>query len=412
MKEARLFLDVSPLRDYAWTGIPAVTAKIARYLLDTRPEATVFYYGPDVVLPQFVSIAIDHAPGGYLRAFIESGTAIAGSLDGALRGDFVSVGLFPNIKPVHRVFDIELVIIHDISAILMPEMHTLEAAVEHSQAHMRDVASSDLICCVSEATRQDVIQYLQAPAERVFVSHLGSDPVEEDTRELQSSEPVPPYVVILGTIEPRKNLGLIADFIRCRPEICDQIAFFFVGRRGWGVQFEELFGDIMHMSKCRDRVFFTDYVTEKLKRSLLRHARFAIYPSFFEGFGLPVVESMAAGCPTIASRSSSLVELGLDDAAYFDPLSLSDFSRAFGQMQAMTMRDEERRRLSRDFVRRASVFSWETFVKRIMDRVEEAVGSLSGARPSGPITVRQRGRRRTIEGAAKMESSQCERAIR
>jgi hypothetical protein len=102
----------------------------------------------------------------------------------------------------------------------------------------------------------------------------------------------------------------------------------------------------------------------------------------------------------------------LDDAAYFDPLSLSDFSRAFGQMQAMTMRDEERRRLSRDFVRRASVFSWETFVKRIMDRVEEAVGSLSGARPSGPITVRQRGRRRTIEGAAKMESSQCERAIR
>src|SRR5208282_2547376 len=134
MNDIRFFLDVSPLRDFAWTGIPIVTAKIARYLLDTRPEATIFYYGPDVVLPQFVAVAIDSAPGGYLRALIESDTALAGSLDDALRGDFIAVGLFPNIKPVHRVFDIELVIIHDLSSILLPEMHTPESAVEHSQA--------------------------------------------------------------------------------------------------------------------------------------------------------------------------------------------------------------------------------------------------------------------------------------
>jgi hypothetical protein len=106
MNDIRFFLDISPLRDYAWTGIPVVTANIARYLLETRPAATVFYYGPDVVLPQFVAAAIDGAPGGYLRAFIESGTAIAGSLDGAQRGDFATVGFFPNIKPLHRVFDV------------------------------------------------------------------------------------------------------------------------------------------------------------------------------------------------------------------------------------------------------------------------------------------------------------------
>jgi glycosyltransferase involved in cell wall biosynthesis len=396
MNDIRFFLDVSPLRDFAWTGIPIVTAKIARYLLDTRPEATIFYYGPDVVLPQFVAVAIDSAPGGYLRALIESDTALAGSLDDALRGDFIAVGLFPNIKPVHRVFDIELVIIHDLSSILLPEMHTPESAVEHSQAHMRDVATSDLICCVSNATREDVIRYLGARPERVFVSHLGCDHVANDTGALQSSDAVPPYVVALGTIEPRKNLMLVGNFIRSRPQVCDEIAFLFIGRRGWGAQFEELFGDIMRMPRCRDRVLFTDYVTEEQKQRLLRHARFAVYPSLFEGFGLPVVECMALGCPIITSRSSSLVELGLDDTAYFNPLSLGDFSRTFGLMQTRTALDEERRKLSHELIRRASVFTWGAFVRRIMDRVEETVATLPAAKPSTRSSSSRRNRRRAI----------------
>jgi glycosyltransferase involved in cell wall biosynthesis len=261
------------------------------------------------------------------------------------------VGIFPNIKPVHRVFDFELVVMHDLSAILLPEMHTPEAAIEHSEAHVRDVATSDLVCCVSEATRQDVLQYLRVPPERVFVSHLGCD-VAEETDEFALTSPVSPYVVVLGTIEPRKNLGLVADFIRCRPQICDELAFLFVGRRGWGAQFEDLFADIMRLPQCRERVLFTDYVTEGVKRRLLRHARFAIYPSLFEGFGLPVVECMAQGCPIITSRSSSLVELALDEDFYFDPLSLADFSRAFGLMHSMTMQEERRRQLSHDVTRR------------------------------------------------------------
>jgi glycosyltransferase involved in cell wall biosynthesis len=201
------------------------------------------------------------------------------------------------------------------------------------------------------------------------------------TSELRSRDPVPPYVVVLGTIEPRKNLELVADFVRCRPQICDELAFLFIGRRGWGAQFEELFGDILRIPECRDRVFFTDYVTEEQKRHLLRQARFAVYPSLFEGFGLPVVECMASGCPIITSRSSSLVELGLDDAAHFDPLSLADFCRAFGLMQLMTTRDEQRLKLSEALVRRAAVFSWGAFVKRIMDRVEEAVASPPSSKP-------------------------------
>jgi glycosyltransferase involved in cell wall biosynthesis len=279
-------------------------------------------------------------------------------------------------------------------------MHTPESAVEHSQAHMRDVATSDLICCVSDATRQDVIRYLGAPSDRVFVSHLGCDNVADDIGPSLSFDAVPPYVVVLGTIEPRKNLSLVANFIRSRPQVCDDVAFLFIGRRGWGAQFDELFGDILRMPRCRDRILFTDYLTEERKKRLLQHARFAIYPSLFEGFGLPVVECMGLGCPVIASRSSSLVELGLEESAYFNPLSLGDFSRAFGQMQNRTTLAKERRKLSDELVRRASAFTWKSFIRRIMDRVEDIAATLPDAKPSTdyPASRRTRHRVRIYKG--------------
>jgi glycosyltransferase involved in cell wall biosynthesis len=249
---------------------------------------------------------------------------------------------------------------------------------------MLDIMTSDLICCVSEATRQDVIHYLNAPAERVFVSHLGCEaPAAKPAIDPPVPDQVPPYVVILGTVEPRKNLRLVADFIRCRPEICQEFAFFFVGRRGWGTQFEEIFGDIMAKRECSDRIFFTDYVSETTKRRLLRNAQFAIYPSVFEGFGLPVVECMAEGCPVIASRSSSLIELGLDASCYFDPLSLSDFSRVFRMIQSLTALPDQRRRLSETLRKGSSVFSWQAFADRIMEKIDEVTVPASGRITAG-----------------------------
>jgi len=105
---------------------------------------------------------------------------------------------------------------------------------------------------------------------------------------------------------------------------------------------------------------------------------------------------MALGCPIITSRSSSLVELGLDDTAYFNPLSLGDFSRTFGLMQTRTALDEERRKLSHELIRRASVFTWGAFVRRIMDRVEETVATLPAAKPSTRSSSSRRNRRRAI----------------
>jgi glycosyltransferase involved in cell wall biosynthesis len=399
MKPFKIFFDIAPLGEFAWTGIANVTAGFARHLVQHYPDTSVCFSGADAILPWFVRTATEAVPGGYLRDFIVGRNAVASPLHTAMQGDAVSVGVFPNKKPVHRLFDIELTIVHDLSSILLPEMHPPEVAAAYAESHMRDAATSDLLCCVSEATRQDVISYLSVPPEKAFVSHLGCDanPIQ---RPDFGTAPIPPYVVVLGTVEPRKNLQLVAEFIRCRPEICRQVAFMFVGRRGWGAQFEDIFGQVLSMPECQDRIFFTGFLTDADKHRLLAHAAFSIYPSLFEGFGLPVIECMAAGCPVITSRSSSLVELGLDPECYFDPFSVLDFGRAFDRMMAITSKRDARERLARRLADHASKFKWSYFSERIMDRIRDEVRR----REAGPLA------KRPADAGARRSGAQVPRA--
>jgi glycosyltransferase involved in cell wall biosynthesis len=368
---AQFFIEVSTLFEPYWTGLANVTAKLARYFLETKPKDTFFFVGTDTILPEYIRTAVNEAPGGYLNCFVKSGFAVGQNLHSALKRCELSVAIFPNIKPFHRVFDVELLIAHDLSALLMPELHREQAASIHAAALSRDVFTSDLICCVSHATKDDVSRYLRVPEERLFVSHLGVEiPVALDGR-LDSAR-MREYAIILGTIEPRKNMRLVAEFMRSMPESWEDLFVFFVGSMGWGQPFEEIFADPLR-SPLGERILFTGYVPEALKQALLARAKFAVYPSLFEGFGLPILEAMAAGCPIIASKSSSMMELGLDTEFYFDPTSVADFSRAFELVNALDL--QERDRLSKRLRAKASKFTWEGFGDRVVAGIENYVTS-------------------------------------
>ena len=358
MPDRALFLDIASLTASQWTGISEVNRQLVLYLLDHHAERSFFFVAGQVIDPRYVAAAVRDAPGGYLNHFIQSGPAVAGSLSDAIRAHPDTAGLFANVKPFHRVFDVELMIAYDLSPILMPELHTKEAAAHHARGLVADTRSSDLVCCISGATRDDVVLYLGVAPEKTFVAHLGAS-------DRLAEPPVPAedaYAVVIGTIEPRKNLALVAELLRCQPEVCDDLALMFVGRRGWGPATAATFDGVLGDPKLSDRIAFTGYLPEASKRRLLRGARFSIYPSLFEGFGLPVLESMAVGCPIIASRTSSIVELGVPDEFLFDPLSVIDFARVFTRVQRLDT--EERQALSARLLRQAQAFSWARFCER------------------------------------------------
>jgi glycosyltransferase involved in cell wall biosynthesis len=368
LRDTSFFVDISALMELSWTGIAQVTANLAREIYRRFPTRSYFFVREQVVDPYFLLAAIENAPGAYLDVLLQNGFGELGRLKDFVWREKRSVGLFPNIKTMHQVFDIELVVLHDLSAMLMPELHEVWAADLHTRAMARDTASSDLVCCVSEATRQDALAYLPFDAGKAFVSHLGvlSPPVSEIVDAAK-----PPYVLVLGTVEPRKNLRLVAEFLGSRTDVLRDLPVVFVGRRGWGQQFNHIFGRLLDDPALRDRIVFTGYVDEADKWALIRGAKFAIFPSMFEGFGLPVAECMAAGCPVIAGRSSSLVEFALPDEMYFDPFSLVDFARAFRHIN--TMAEPARLALGEKLERQARKFTWKAFSDRIVHAVAARV---------------------------------------
>lgn len=381
---ANVFVDVSAMMDISWTGIANVTANLAREVNRVLPRNSFFFHGDMVIDPGALMTAIDHAPGAYLEVLLDNGFAQLGSIGHFIGCSPISVGVFPNIKTAHRFFDIEAVVFHDLSAILMPELHQDWAAFIHCKALSRDAKTSDIVCCVSSATEQDAQIYLGLDPSRTIVSHLG-------VRPPAGAEPAKRknYAVVLGTIEPRKNLRLVSEFMLARPDLAGKVALVFVGRRGWGQAFDEIFGELTTNSPWKNGIFFTDFVSEAEKWALLRNARFAIFPSLHEGFGLPVVECMAAGCPIIVGRSSSLMEFGLPSELYFDPFSLIDFSRAFRVVEGLA--EAEAEALAQKLRDKATTYTWEAFSGRILNaiakRLPEVEKNMFVAFPSEGVRV-------------------------
>ena len=361
LRDANLFLDISPLMEIAWTGIANVTANLARELHRQCPNNSYFFYRDKIVEPTAVLTAIEVSPGDYLGTILANGYADLGHINDYIGRRPRSIGLFPNVKPFHRLFDVELLVLHDLSAMLMPELHEPWAARLHTRAMLLDVNSSDLVCCISEATRQDAITYLGVAPEKTFVSHLGAQSADlfDDT-----PQPRQDFALVIGTVEPRKNLKLIAEYLLSRPDLSPRLAMVFVGRRGWGASFDQIFGPLLQEQAWRDRIIFTDYIDEADKWALMRSARFAMFPSLFEGFGLPVAECMAAGCPVITSRTSSLVEFELPQEMYFDPMSMADFSKTFRYIDSMA--EPQREQLGLRLKKQAQKYTWDACFKNIL----------------------------------------------
>jgi glycosyltransferase involved in cell wall biosynthesis len=137
----------------------------------------------------------------------------------------------------------------------------------------------------------------------------------------------------LGTLEPRKNAGIVFDFLLQDPSVLTRYTFVFVGRDGWLDERWRLEQRIAKLGIPADRIVFTGYVSDEVKLALLNSAEFTIFPSLFEGFGLPALESISVGCPVLCSFASSLPEVVDSTCVLFDPTDLISFSSGFTLME-------------------------------------------------------------------------------
>ena len=179
------------------------------------------------------------------------------------------------------------------------------------------------VIAISESTRQDVIRYLHVAPERVEVIHCGVSPsfrplraseVERFRRERQLFDP---FILFVGTLEPRKNVELLVRaYARWRAQDPRAPRLVIAGAKGW--YFETIFRTVTRLG-LDNNVFFPGYISAEELPLWYNAAGLFVYPSLFEGFGLPVLEAMACGTPVICSNASSLPEVAGDAAVLVAP---------------------------------------------------------------------------------------------
>jgi glycosyltransferase involved in cell wall biosynthesis len=253
-----------------------------------------------------------------------------------------------------------VVTIHDLSVLLHPEWHPAERVRHYELKFQRGLAACTHILTVSEFTRREVIAALGQPPERVTRAYNGVRPsmmplaAGAVRRTLRQLGMPPRYLLHVGTIEPRKNLLMLVRAYGALPaalrESCPLVL-----AGGWGWNHEEI-ARLLESDGRRLGVLHVGYLRESDLPAVYAGAQALVFPSFYEGFGLPVLEMMACGGAVLASTADVLVELVAGQAHLIDPRD------ADGWREAMTrvITDAEwRQTLRSGAVQRAARFTWE-----------------------------------------------------
>jgi glycosyltransferase involved in cell wall biosynthesis len=364
----QLFFDAGTLREPQFTGIPNVAANLAREVLQAGLPCR-FFIGENLLRPEHLHFLLETGGGAYFGYHHQLGETQAGSLLAAVRAaGGRAVGLFPAEKPFHRLFDVEVQVLHDFSTLVTPFFHLRATTELHGMSLLRDIASNELNVCVSSATAEYLRRLCPEAAGRTVVALNGVRWPERFARlagRLYGNLAFEPYVVILGTIEPRKNLDVVFRALAQDRALLRRYRWVFMGKEGWLFDFGQAVQ--RHLGGMPETFTYAGFVSEFKKYALLRHAAFTVYPSLFEGFGLPIVESFSLGTPCAHSASSSMPEVGGDAGFAFRPDQPEELLDAIYRLEAEQARDAAA--LSARCRARAEGFTWGRMMATILDGI-------------------------------------------
>ena len=251
--------------------------------------------------------------------------------------------------------------VYDLTFMLVPQTHPFSRQKFLPALVKRSVRDADAIIAISESTKQDILRVFHVPDHKVTVTYLGVDhstfnpnaprsAIEKVKKKFSITKN---YIFYLGTIEPRKNVDiLLRAFQEVRRRTNREFQLVLSGKIGWKV--ENLMKAIRALAESGDLVY-TGYISEDEAAYLYNGAEVFVYPSQYEGFGIPVLEAMACGCPVIASNSSSLPEVVGDAGVLVEPNNMEELSEAIVKV----LHDGGlRRALKEKGIQRAAQFDW------------------------------------------------------
>ncbi len=297
-----------------------------------------------------------------------------------VKGDEIDLLHVPAFAPGFRKAKKQVVTVHDLIAKLFPQNLSPISRVYWAHWLPQQAVKSDHIIVNSEQTKRDLIRFYQVPEPKITVTHLCvsqryHEPVSaEDRRRVRERYQVPePYFLSVGTLEPRKNLPrLIEAYAGFKKREGNDIPrLMLTGLLAWGAI--EVKDRIEQEGLVLGRdVILTGYVPAEDLPPLYGEAEAFIFPSLYEGFGLPVLEAMTVGTPVIASRTSALPEVVGRGGLLIDPLSVSEM---IGAMQIFCSDKGKREGLRKEASLQARKFGQEKMARETWAVYEKVLGS-------------------------------------
>ncbi|MCK4504465.1 MAG: glycosyltransferase family 4 protein [Candidatus Aegiribacteria sp.] len=360
----RIGMEISPLI-WEMSGIPNYILRLLNGLASIDSENEYFLYTNrpipfDMGLPGNFRTVVLNRPSPRFQLWFQLALPLR------LKKDRIDLfhGLYyrlPIVLPVPGVLTV-----HDLSGYLFPRFHTGKAHLVNLMYPVF-VKKASRIIAVSEFTAKELKNNFPDASEKITVIHEAPPPDYTPVRDKSILEKVRKrfslperFFLFLGTLEPRKNLtGLLDAFYSVADSIPQSLVI--SGGTGWktGHIFEKL-----QKGVSEGKVFLTGHIDRADVQALLSMAEFFVYPSLYEGFGLPVLESMACGTPVITSSVSSMPEIAGKAALLIDPVSKDSIAEAIRMLALDSIRRKE---FSEKGLKRAGEFSWRKAAGETMD---------------------------------------------
>ena len=359
----RIAVDARPLEERP-TGVGRYLDGLLSAWLDERSDDTFVLLSPRKIhVPERLEGRVVVAPSPGLPGTIWLQTAAARAARRAGADAFLgSLGVLPLACSLPAVATV-----HDLTPLLFPEWHSRKNRLGFKPFIGGTVHRARRIAAVSDSTRRDLVLAFPEAHDKTTVVHNGVEP-----ETVAPGAPAPlegrPYILYMGTLEPRKNLARLVAAMESiwdrRPGFPDLVL---AGGGGWGM---EGFMEHVARSRHRARIALAGYLEGGERARWLSGARVFAYPSLYEGFGMPPLEAMAQGTPVVGSSSSSLPEVMGDVGLAPDPTNVAEIGAAIERAQD----DEEfRRRGAIEGPRRARLFTWAATAVKMRRLFEEAL---------------------------------------
>ncbi len=372
----KVVLSIDPVK-YPLTGIGRYTYELARSLEQANIDDLKFFRGTSLLskLKAPIDVAPMTKPSAWKKYVQKSRVAVAlyravnPLLKArALKGleDYIFHGPNYYLPPFAGL---SVATFHDLSVYLWPESHPPER-VRYMRAEIElSLKRATALITDTEYTRQEVAKYFGWPLERIHAVPLASSPAfrPHNFEELQPLlQPLGlkagGYTLFTGTVEPRKNIELLLDAYALLPAaIRTRWPLVISGYHGWNSG--ELHAKLT-TAQAEGWLRYLGFVPSDTLPGLMAGARLFALPSWYEGFGLPVLEAMACGVPVVCSNSSTLPEVAGDAAAFHDP---SDLDALVCQLGVGLEDDVWRASAAKAGIKQAAKFSWERCAQQTLE---------------------------------------------